>query len=225
MGLRTILRCPVPLAVASLTIACGEVAAPGVPAELIIIDGNLQDGRANKPLPVGLLLEVRDNTGAGVGGVPVTWAVLGGRGSIEPLSPTTDDRGRWTAVYVLGSGLGPNEARFSVEGLEPVVIRANAILQDIGNEIPPPVEARVTVNDARFSPEVVAVPVGGTVTWKWEGKLSHNLVFDAGAPSVPARPPGNVYQYTFASPGLYSYQCTLHGEFGVERKGGRVVVR
>lgn len=67
----------------------------------------------------------------------------------------------------------------------------------------------VLVEDDRFTPSVIAVPVGTTVTFTWaEDSSEHNVVFDDGpASEVMAR---GSYQRRMTTPGDFVYRCTLH---------------
>ena len=65
----------------------------------------------------------------------------------------------------------------------------------------------VAVRDDRFVPGAIAVPVGTTVNWRWEGKNEHHVVGDGF--EAPVQTEGQ-FGKTFADPGTYAYQCTLH---------------
>ena len=65
----------------------------------------------------------------------------------------------------------------------------------------------VSVRDNDFAPDAIAVPVGTTVTWRWEGDDRHNVVGDDFA--SPVQEEGE-FAATFAEPGTYDYRCTLH---------------
>ena len=67
----------------------------------------------------------------------------------------------------------------------------------------------VVVEDDRFTPSVIAVPVGATVTFTWaEDSSEHNVVFDDGpASEVLER---GTFQRRMTTPGEFVYRCTLH---------------
>jgi plastocyanin len=65
----------------------------------------------------------------------------------------------------------------------------------------------VAVRDNDFAPEAIEVPAGTTVTWRWEGDNRHNVVGDGFESPVQAE---GVFAHTFAAPGTYEYECTLH---------------
>jgi plastocyanin len=64
----------------------------------------------------------------------------------------------------------------------------------------------------RFAPSDIAVQAGATVTWTNNDHFSHSVQFlDGGLPSEPlAMQPGGTATFTFATAGLYHYQCHLH---------------
>jgi plastocyanin len=90
---------------------------------------------------------------------------------------------------------------------------------------PAPTTAAVTVGDIFFksvlngssNPAVDTVAVNGTVTWTWASSesLPHS-VQSMGSPSFTSSAvmtgPGNTYQFTFTTPGSYTYDCAIHGQ-------------
>jgi plastocyanin len=60
----------------------------------------------------------------------------------------------------------------------------------------------------RFEPAAITIPAGATVTWRNDDNFTHNVTFD-GEDSL-AMSPGDTATRTFATPGTYAYQCTLH---------------
>src|SRR5258706_13648192 len=72
---------------------------------------------------------VHDALGLPVAGVPVSWAVASGGGSISPASSTTNGAGVATAARTLGTSAGTQTATASVGGLSgsPVDFSATAL--------------------------------------------------------------------------------------------------
>ena len=72
----------------------------------------------------------------------------------------------------------------------------------------PPVSGNhVSVVDNDFEPGNLEVAAGDTVTWTWEGRTPHNVVgddFDSGIQDE------GTFTHTFAEPGTYDYECSLH---------------
>lgn len=76
----------------------------------------------------------------------------------------------------------------------------------------------VTLADDAFAPAVIAVAPGTTVTWTWaDADEEHNLVGDGWGSDTPQAT--GTFEHTFARPGTYVYECTLHG-----RMRGQVTV-
>ena len=64
-----------------------------------------------------LIVEVRDNNGRVFKGVPVTFTVTSGGGTLRVTSAITDEKGRAQSTLTLGSDGGTNIVRASVEGI------------------------------------------------------------------------------------------------------------
>ena len=70
----------------------------------------------------------------------------------------------------------------------------------------------VTTPNRTFSPPLITIGVGSTVTWQISG-ARHNVTFGALKPTggnIPDTDPGNAASRTFATAGTYPYDCTLH---------------
>jgi plastocyanin len=90
---------------------------------------------------------------------------------------------------------------------------------------PAPATAAVTVGDIFYksvlngtsNTAIDTVAVGGTVTWTWAANetLPHG-VQSTGSPSFASGTiqsgGGSTYQVTFAAPGVYQYDCAVHGQ-------------
>jgi plastocyanin len=98
--------------------------------------------------------------------------------------------------------LGVVVALIAVAGIAALVVRAQL---DPGDPVAGVTE--VAVRDNEFAPAAIEVPVGTTVTWRWEGEEEHNVVGDGF--ESPVQTEGEFAQ-TFAEPGTYDYRCTLH---------------
>ncbi|MGC4934556.1 cupredoxin domain-containing protein [Gordonia sp. DT30] len=74
---------------------------------------------------------------------------------------------------------------------------------------PPKPDAFVTVDNLRFAPMEVHIPVGGTVEWDFtDGVLLHQVyadgIFDSGVHGSGS------YRHTFTSRGDIDYHCQIH---------------
>lgn len=71
----------------------------------------------------------------------------------------------------------------------------------------------VTIQNFAFSPATLTVKTGTTVTWTNLDGATHQIASDSGTPvsfSSSALPTGATYQFTFTSPGTYTYHCMIH---------------
>lgn len=76
----------------------------------------------------------------------------------------------------------------------------------------------ISIMNIAYNPNAINVHVGTTVTWtnNETNGVAHTVT--SGAPSVPngtfdsgTLNPGQTYQFTFNTPGTYSYFCRIHG--------------
>jgi plastocyanin len=70
----------------------------------------------------------------------------------------------------------------------------------------------VTVKNFAFSPAVLKVKVGTTVTWTNQDTDAHTVTSaGSGGPLKSATLATRAtYSYTFTKPGTYAYLCTIH---------------
>lgn len=74
-----------------------------------------------------------------------------------------------------------------------------------------PGEVRVVDNE--FEPEDVTVAVGDTVTWRFEGNVTHNVTpagDNRGDWKASKTVKEGTHEWTFEDAGTYDYICTLH---------------
>jgi plastocyanin len=74
----------------------------------------------------------------------------------------------------------------------------------------PVMAATATIQNFAFSPAVIHVLPGGTVTWTNKDATAHTVTdvagsFDSGNIAVDG-----TYKMTFAKAGTYTYHCTIH---------------
>jgi len=99
--------------------------------------------------------------------------------------------------------------------LAAVALVATACFSDKPAPLEPgaPATGAVTASSTAntFTPQVLNVLQGGTVTWTF-GTRPHNVTFvqTAGAPQNVPTTTNNTAARTFAAPGTYAYACTLH---------------
>jgi plastocyanin len=68
--------------------------------------------------------------------------------------------------------------------------------------------ASVTIADFAFAPQAITVPRGTTVTWTNDDPFGHSIVGDGF--SSESLDGGATFQFTFDTPGTYSYVCGIH---------------
>ena len=87
------------------------------PAAPVKISGDSQQSTPSTALANPFVVEVRDGNSATFAGVPVTFAVTAGGGTLSATSTTTDANGRAQSTLILGSSAGTNTVRVSVQGV------------------------------------------------------------------------------------------------------------
>ena len=68
----------------------------------------------------------------------------------------------------------------------------------------------VVVKNFSFEPASITVPVGTTVTWRFEDSAQHTVQFATPALTSPALSGGQTFSHRFTTPGTYTYICSIH---------------
>lgn len=68
----------------------------------------------------------------------------------------------------------------------------------------------VTISKNKFTPQSITVKVGTTVTWKNNDTVVHTVDAVRGEFRSGSVQPGKTFSYTFSTPGLVDYQCSIH---------------
>jgi len=77
-----------------------------------------------------------------------------------------------------------------------------------------PTTFTVNVENNRFTPSSLSVPLNSTVTWQWNSAgVEHNVSFQGG-PATPNMTSGS-FPHTFSTAGTFSYVCTIHAAEGM----------
>jgi plastocyanin len=79
----------------------------------------------------------------------------------------------------------------------------------LGAAAPAPT-ALVKIDNFTFSPQVLTVTAGTTVTWANEDDTPHTVVASDKSFRSKAMDTDERYSMTFAKPGTYDYFCSLH---------------
>jgi hypothetical protein len=136
------------------SVSCGgDSTAPLVPAALKGMGGHGQVGAAGATLPNPLVAQVSTAQGEPVPGVPVTWSVTSGGGSLSPTTGTTDADGQARATWTLGTVAGPNKAVARVDGMADLAYSATA-------EPGPAVSVVITPSDTTLAPSTTVTFTG-----------------------------------------------------------------
>ena len=98
------------------------------PASLVKVSGDNQIGPRSATLANPSVVKVSDENGAAFEGVPLTFAITAGDGTLSVTSTTTDANGRAESTLTLGSTLGTIAVSVSATGLEQSVT-FNAVVE------------------------------------------------------------------------------------------------
>ena len=104
----------------------------GAPASIELAGGDDQSATVGEPVPVAPSVVVRDADGNPLGGIPVTFRVTGGEGSVSGETPVTGSDGvAAVGEWKLGETAGANTLEASVAGQDlsgsPVVFSATGV--------------------------------------------------------------------------------------------------
>jgi plastocyanin len=72
---------------------------------------------------------------------------------------------------------------------------------------PPVVDPVIEVADNVYEPATVTVAVGTEVTWRWVGRVAHDVVGDGFDSTVLVE---GEFSHTFETSGVFPYVCRLH---------------
>ncbi|MCW2494792.1 cupredoxin family copper-binding protein [Jatrophihabitans sp.] len=68
----------------------------------------------------------------------------------------------------------------------------------------------VQVKNFSFEPDSLSVPVGTTVTWKFDDSVKHNVTDSKNTFKSKDLASGGSYSFKFNTAGTYNYICTIH---------------
>ncbi len=139
--------------------------------------GDGQSGSPGTTLPQPLKVEVKDVNNVPVVGVPVSWTVLQGGGSVNPIDGVTNPSGEAQTFWTLGPGADPQEVQVMVTGIGVVTFTATVV--------PPPLPlAPGTPSATAGSGEVslaATEPTGGNPPYSYQWHQSTTGGFTPGA--------------------------------------------
>lgn len=70
--------------------------------------------------------------------------------------------------------------------------------------------AAVTIDNFTFTPQILTVKVGTTITWTNHDDIPHAVMSENADFHSKALDTDDSFSYTAAKPGTYSYFCSLH---------------
>lgn len=82
-----------------------------------------------------------------------------------------------------------------------------------------PASNEVYLNNSKFDPTTLTVPVGTTVKWTNQESVTHTVTSDTGLFASGNLTQDMTYSFTFTTAGTYPYHCVFH----VGMKGNIVV--
>jgi len=88
----------------------------------------------------------------------------------------------------------------------------------------PRAESAVGMRDNEFSPEVLRVEPGATVTWRNVGRNPHTVTADDRTWNSGPISPGETFRRAFPRPGTYRYFCVPHGARAGRGMAGVILV-
>jgi len=112
----------------AIVLGCEQATEPLNPAGLIVVQGNRQTAAAGTMLPTPIVVRVRATDGSPVAGVPVSFAVQLGNGTVTPATVMSDANGEVQTRWMLGGHQHAHELLTSVPGVDPVTLTATGII-------------------------------------------------------------------------------------------------
>lgn len=71
-------------------------------------------------------------------------------------------------------------------------------------------DTHITIDNFAFAPKSLTVKTGTTVIFDNADDSPHTVVASNGAFRSPALDTGGKYAFTFTTPGIFAYYCSLH---------------
>ncbi len=79
----------------------------------------------------------------------------------------------------------------------------------------------VKMHDTSYSPNILTIPAGTTVTWVFKSAEPHTVTADDDSFDSDVMLPGKSFSHTFARSGEYPYHCLLH----LPEMVGKIIVK
>jgi hypothetical protein len=111
----------------SVTDRITEIAVPGPPASINIVQGNNQTAHVHNLLPKSLIVSVTDQYLNGIAGLTVTFSDNGAGGTFSTTTPVTNSAGKATVTYTTPSQPGTVTITASYSNLTPATFTETVI--------------------------------------------------------------------------------------------------
>jgi amicyanin len=108
-----------------------------------------------------------------------------------------------------GSGVSVTPGMPGMSGMPPTTAAPAATSSSTGPAAPVAGNA-VTIDNFKFDPATLTVPVGSTVTWTNKDEEPHTIAAKDGSFHSPTLDTKGTYSFTFTTPGSYDYICSIH---------------
>ena len=149
--------------------ACGSEQSAPVPGSLTLVSGDAQTAQVGSVLAQALSVEVRDDAGAAMPDITVSWTIATGGGSVSPASSTTGANGQTTTLWTLGGSAGAQSVRANAAGFT-VTFTATGVAGPAAQVAVTPEQSTLDALQAtlQLTAEVQDASgnsVGGDITW------------------------------------------------------------
>ena len=178
----------------SATVTFTAVALTAPPQQLIKLSGDSQRGSVSAQLADPLVMVVTDQYNNGIPGIPMTFAVAAGGGSISATNAVTDASGRVSVTWTLGANEAQSQAvsvttATALAG-SPTLFSATAIRATVGTLAPAPFRAGCHVSTTATGisigdfPYVTATFDGVPATVTLSNPTNNGVTLTAVAPTL-----------------------------------------
>lgn len=107
--------------------ACSKSSTgPLVPSLFTIVSGDSATATVSSALSAPLVVQVSDQNGNPLSGVPVSWSVISGSGTLSADSTTTDATGQASVTWTLGALVGAQSVEADIANFTPLTFTATA---------------------------------------------------------------------------------------------------
>ncbi len=100
-------------------------------------------------------------------------------------------------------------ARWRLPALALVLALGGAVLLSLAHAAAP-LTQQVQIEQFKFTPATLTVPVGTTVNWTNKDGTLHTVTSTTKVFASDGLDQGGTFSYTFTTPGTYPYSCKLH---------------